>query len=158
MNEVIAEVVVPQPPDEAFALFTSEVDSWWRRGERYGGRAVRGHRFEPFVGGRFLEVLEEREGVLGVVTVWDPPSQLVFTWRQGNWASDETTHVEVSFTPVPGGTRVRLRHYGFDAIRSDVGCDVGYEHGWRELLGWFREAAQLEKEQHNSRKRGRACT
>lgn len=144
MNEVIAEVIVPQPPERAFALFTSEVDSWWRRGDRYGGSEVRGHRFEPFVGGRFLEILDEREGVLGTITVWDPPEHLEFTWRQGNWDRDEVTRVEVSFTAVPSGTRVRLRHYGFDAIRSDVGCDVGYEHGWRELLGWYRQASETE--------------
>jgi uncharacterized protein YndB with AHSA1/START domain len=141
VNEVRAEVVVGQPPAEAFRLFTVEIDRWWRRGERYGGTEVRGHHFEPYVGGRFLEILDEREGVLGVITVWDPPTRLSFTWRQGNWKPEETTEVEVTFSEVADGTRVVLRHIGFDSVSSDIGCEVGYAHGWDELLGWFQEAS-----------------
>ena len=141
MNEVRAEVFVPHSPQRSFDLFTQEVNRWWRRGERYGGPDVRSHRFEPFVGGRFLEIHEQREGVLGVITVWDPPERLAFTWRQSNWEPHEQTAVQVTFTAVDGGTRVELRHYGFDAISSDVGCEVGYEYGWRELLNWFLDAA-----------------
>lgn len=147
MTEVIAEVVVPQPPARAFDLFTREVNRWWRLGERYGGTNVRGHRFEPFLGGRFLEILDQHEGILGVITVWEPPTRLAFSWRQSNWDPTETTQVEVSFQPVATGTRVTLRHHGFEAIQSDVGCDVGYQHGWRELLGWLKEAAHSQPKQ-----------
>jgi uncharacterized protein YndB with AHSA1/START domain len=137
VDEVTAEVVVPVSPTRAFELFTRDVDSWWRRGERYGGSDVLGHRFEPYVGGRFLELLEGREGVLGRILAWDPPDRLAFSWRQGNWDPDEVTQVEVTFTPVEAGTRVLLKHGGFDGVDSDVGCEVGYEYGWRELLSWL---------------------
>lgn len=106
MNEVHAEVVVPVAPARAFSLFTEEVDAWWRSGVRYGGPDVTGHRFEPWAGGRFLEL----------------------------------TEVIVAFMPVADGTRVLLRHRGFDAVRSQIGCEVGYAAGWRELLGWYRAA------------------
>ena len=59
MNEVEATVLVETDPAWAFTLFTDEVDRWWRRGERYGGPEVTGHRFEGHVGGRFLELSEE---------------------------------------------------------------------------------------------------
>jgi uncharacterized protein YndB with AHSA1/START domain len=142
VNEVRAEVTVRATLAEAFTLFTAHVDAWWRRGERYGGTDVIGHRFDARVGGAFVEVVGAGEHELGRITVWDPPHQLAFTWRQGNWAADEVTEVSVRFTEAPdGGTHVILTHAGFDAIRSDVGCDVGYEHGWAELLGWFSQAA-----------------
>jgi uncharacterized protein YndB with AHSA1/START domain len=137
MNEVVAEVVVPVSVERAFTLFTRDVHRWWRRGERYGGTDVVAHRFEPRLGGRFLEVLADGEHALGVITAWEPPQRLVFTWRQGNWTPDEVTHVEVRFAAVRDGTRVVLRHSGFDAVRSEAGCDVGYAAGWRELLSWY---------------------
>jgi uncharacterized protein YndB with AHSA1/START domain len=65
--------------------------------------------------------------------------RLLFTWRQPNWDAHELTRVEVLFEPEAAGTRVTLRHFGFDGIRSEVGCDVGYAHGWRELLDGYAE-------------------
>jgi uncharacterized protein YndB with AHSA1/START domain len=151
VNEVEATVLVATDPARAFTLFTDEVDRWWRRGERYGGPEVTGHRFEGHVGGRFLELSEEAEHALGFVTVWEPPSRLAFTWRQGNWTPGEVTEVMVTFAAEDGGTRVTLRHRGFARIVSEVGCEVGYAAGWRELLGWYRESI-------NEQTRERACT
>jgi uncharacterized protein YndB with AHSA1/START domain len=141
VNEVEAAVTVPVAPAEAFELFTRDVDRWWRRGERYGGSSVVGHRFEPWIGGRFVQVLHDRDTELGRIVVWEPPSRVAFSWRQGNWRPDEVTRIEVTFTPVSGGTQVLLRHFGFDGIESQVGCEIGYSAGWAELLGWFAEAA-----------------
>ncbi len=137
MNEVRAEVVVATDPERAFVLFTRDIDRWWRRGERYGGTDVLGHRIDPWVGGRFVEVLADGEHALGDIVAWEPPSRLAFTWRQSNWREHEITRVEVSFTPVSSGTRVLLCHSGFVQITSDVGCDVGYAAGWRELMSWY---------------------
>jgi uncharacterized protein YndB with AHSA1/START domain len=151
VNEVRATVLAATDPARAFSLFTDEVDRWWRRGERYGGPEVTGHRFEGHVGGRFLQLSGEEERALGVITVWDPPGRLAFTWRQRNWTPGEVTEVMITFTAEDGGTRVTLRHRGFAQIASDVGCEVGYEAGWRELLGWYRESI-------NEQTRERACT
>jgi uncharacterized protein YndB with AHSA1/START domain len=142
VNEVRAEVTVNASPEEAFTLFTEHVDAWWRRGERYGGTDVVGHRFDAGVGGGFFEVLADREHELGRITIWEPPHRLAFSWRQGNWAPDETTEVEITFTASASGTTVALRHHGFERIRSDIGCDVGYADGWSELLGWFATQAE----------------
>ena len=53
-TRVRALTTVPLPPDEAFALFTEEVDSWWRHGPRFRA-AIDGKegvmRFEPGEGG-----------------------------------------------------------------------------------------------------------
>ena len=76
MNEVRAEVLVLVSPARAFAQFVDEVERWWRRGERYGGPEVLGHRFEPWIGGRFLEVTPEGDTTLGTITAWEPPSRV----------------------------------------------------------------------------------
>lgn len=141
MNEARAEVFVSVPPSRAFELFTGEIDRWWRRGERYGGPDVEGHRLEPQLGGRFVEVLADGENELGRITVWEPPHRLAFTWRQGNWLPQEVTEVEVRFVSSGAGTQVLLRHHGFDSVSSQVGCEVGYQAGWQELLDWYSEAS-----------------
>ena len=151
MNEVRATVLVAAEPARAFTLFTDEVDRWWRRGERYGGPEVTGHCFEGRVGGRFLELSGAAEQTLGLITVWDPPDRLAFTWRQGNWTPDEVTEVTITFTAAPGGTRVTLRHRGFARVVSEIGCEVGYAAGWRELLGWYRDSIDRPTKE-------RACT
>jgi hypothetical protein len=74
---------------------------------------------------------------LGRVEVWEPGERLLFTWRQPNWRPDEVTRVEVRFEHEADGTRVTLRHFGFDAVTSEIGCDVGYAAGWRELLAGY---------------------
>jgi uncharacterized protein YndB with AHSA1/START domain len=139
-----ATVEVPVGPDEAFRLFTDRVGDWWQRGQRFWHDPDHGisHRFEPFVGGRFLEVLEgAAEWELGRVTTWEPGRRLGFTWRQANWLPEEVTDVEVTFEGVSGGTRVRLVHSGFERVTSDVGCDLGYQRGWRVIVGWYAAAA-----------------
>ncbi len=146
MNEVSAEVYVPLDRARAFELFTRDVEMWWHRGERYGGSEVVGRRFEPWVGGRFVEELAGGEQERGRVTAWSPPTRLAFSWRQSNWLPHEVTEVEVTFVESGDGTRVRLRHSGFDAISSGVGCDVGYRAGWAELLGWFTESVKDRRE------------
>ena len=151
MTWVFAEVNVEASPLTAFELFTAHVDQWWRRGERYGGPDVVGHRFDCFVGGRFVEVLSSGEAELGTITCWDPPWRLAFTWRQGRWRPEERTDVEVTFTPSGVGTRVRLEHRGFEDVTSDVGCDVGYRAGWTELLGWLRESALVKQGEEHAR-------
>jgi uncharacterized protein YndB with AHSA1/START domain len=143
VNEVEVSVDVPIPPLEAFELFTSGIDEWWRPGPRYWGSRTLGHRFEPWFGGRLIVVHDRETGQgyeLGRIEAWEPGTLLRFTWRQPNWLPHEVTWIDVVFAAAHGGTRVTLRHYGFDAIESDVGCDVGYAAGWRELLGHYAES------------------
>lgn len=113
------------PPDTAFAIFTEEVDRWWRRGRRY--RNAPGEsgvvRIEPGVGGRLFESFgrgaDERVVEIGRTSVWDPPHRLVLQWRNATFAPHEHTEVEVEFRPSAGGTMVVLTHRGWTAIRDD---------------------------------------
>ncbi len=130
-TRVRALTTVALSPDEAFALFTEEVDTWWRTGPRF--RAAVGGvegvmRFEPGEGGRLLEVYDhaaDETFELGRILVWEPGKRLVFLLGGRDFAADEWTEVEVRFESVERGTRVSVEHYGFD----ELGADHGVWHG-----------------------------
>jgi uncharacterized protein YndB with AHSA1/START domain len=99
-------------------------------------------RFEPYVGGRFVEVYDDDgEGFeLGRVTAWEPGRKLGFTWTQSSWPEDAITDVEIAFEPVEEGTRLRLVHSGWEKVPRGADLARGYGAGWGELLGWYAEA------------------
>ena len=117
-------VGVAVAPHNAFDIFTREIDLWWRRGPRF--RRERGERaliaIEGHEGGRVFESAHADAPAqdVGRVLVWQPPSRLVFEWRADNFAPHESTEVEVTFEPAPGGgTIVTVTHRGWSAIRGD---------------------------------------
>lgn len=79
--------LVEVPPPVAFRVFTEEIDQWWRRGFKYrvAGKRPGTMRLEPGIGGRLFEAYETADGPhiseTGHITVWEPPSRLVFEWR-----------------------------------------------------------------------------
>lgn len=137
----------------AFDVFTRETDLWWRRGPRFRfGRRPGVLSFEPLLGGRLFESFESESGThvheVGRVTVWEPPSRLVFTWRNVNFVDDESTEVEVVFAPTETGTLVKVEHRGWGALRSDHPTRHGLEGAafsrmmglwWGELMTGMRE-------------------
>ncbi len=155
-TRVRALTTVPLPPDEAFTLFTEEVDTWWRHGPRFRA-AIDGKKgvmhFEPGEGGRLLEIYDQAQAdsfELGRIQVWEPGKRLVFWIGGRDFAPDEWTEVEVRFERVARGTQVTVEHYGFDAL----GPDHGVWHGqdvesfigamglwWGDLLVALRAAA-----------------
>ena len=121
---ITVTTVVAVAPPRAFEIFTAEVDTWWRRGPRFRWNPERDGvvRFEPFVGGRFLEVYDAGTDDLfevGRVLVWEPGVRLVFEFRARNFEPGQTTEVEVCFEPVGEGARVTVEHRGWDAIPID---------------------------------------
>jgi uncharacterized protein YndB with AHSA1/START domain len=139
------EVVVSVGPERAFEAFTSEINRWWKLDSPFWNDKDRrlGLRFEPHVGGRFIEVYDERgEGFeIGRVTTWEPGERLAYTWRQADWPEDALTEVEVTFEPVDDGTRVRVAHSGFERVPGGLEISRDYSGGLAMLLGWYAEAA-----------------
>jgi activator of Hsp90 ATPase-like protein len=146
-DAVTATVEVALDPEAAFAIFTEEIDRWWRPGPINwydAGRAV-GIRFEPGVGGRWLEVYDDSVGdvlEIGRITVWEPGVRLVLLYRDGGYENDGT-EVGVRFEPVDGGTRVTLEHRGWGALAEDVATKnrETKRWGWANILGWYKEWA-----------------
>ena len=143
-------VEVAADPKTAFKLWTEGINEWWKRGSHYwndGKRAV-GLRFEPGVGGRFIEVYDAATGEgleIGRIRVLDPGRRLVYGWREAGWQDREMTEVEVLFESTgPGLTRVTVTHSGWETIRDPERSQRlrdGYTYGLNELLGWYREAS-----------------
>jgi uncharacterized protein YndB with AHSA1/START domain len=140
--------------EEAFDVFTREIDLWWKHGPRYriAGRRPGGLCFEPGIGGRLFETFELTTGPrtieVGRITEWEPPARLSFEWRGVNFKPDEKTFVEVAFEPSPNGTLVTVRHRGWSALRADhparhglIGPAFSRMIGlwWGELMTSLRE-------------------
>ncbi len=138
-------VSVAVPPEEAWRIFTTEIDLWWRRGRRF--RSAPGERglvaLEPGVGGRVFESFATDAGEqvveIGRIRDWQPPERLLFDWRAVNFAPHEWTEVEVSFQRTPGGTRVTVVHRGWSAIRADHPVRHGLDSaGFLRMMGlWW---------------------
>jgi len=137
-------------PGDAFEVFTSEVDAWWRRGPRYrtssGGREGT-LRFEGAAAGggaRLVEAFVDGEVFeIGRVLAWEPGERLVLEWRARNFAADERTEVEVRFEAASGGTRVTIEHRGWDTLRADHPARHGLAGGaFAAMIGlWWGELA-----------------
>lgn len=147
-------VSVAVPPQEAFEVFTGEIDRWWLRGRRFrnAGASQGIMRIEPGVQGRIFESFEGGGQThivqVGTVTVWEPARRLVFSWRNSNFAPHESTEVEVCFEPSSGGTMVTVTHRGWSALpeghparhgQGDAAFTRTIGLWWGELLSSLRE-------------------
>jgi len=133
---VVASVDIAVPPERVFQALTDprELLKWWGSPEVYrteewnidlrvGGRwECRGHGADgkPFT-------------VDGEFRVIEPPKRLVYTWH-GSWYEGAPTTLTYRLEPVPGGTRVILRHEGFGG-RPEA-CQ-SHSDGWEQVLSWL---------------------
>jgi uncharacterized protein YndB with AHSA1/START domain len=160
-DQATVSVFVAVEPDDAFAVFTQETDLWWRRGLKYrlAGRRPGVLCFEPGIGGRLFESFETQSGTqvyeTGRITVWDPPRRLVVKWRTPNFASNESTELEVLFEPSGEGTRVTVQHRGWAALRPDHPARHGLEGAafsrmmglwWSDQMTSLRELIEAKTE------------
>ena len=141
IDPVRKSVEVGCAPAEAFRLFTDEIDSWWPLATHSIGQAdAEACFFEGREGGKIYE--SHGDGsihVWGLVTVWDPPSKVVFSWHPGRDAST-AQEVELRFAEIDGGTRVALEHRGWEVLGDDaLETREGYQKGWVGVLDRFVE-------------------
>lgn len=151
MSAVIVSLRVKATPQEAFEVFTQEIGAWWKPNGLFQitprGDGVL--RFEPGEGGRLLTDLPNGKTFeIGRITAWAVGERLAFTWRQGTFAADQTTYVDVHFEPVGDETRVTVEHRGWDTIPQEHAARHGFPLGvfqmrqaehWRALLGAMGE-------------------
>ena len=98
--------------------------------------------FEPFVGGRILEVAPDgTEFVWGEVTEWEPPALVEYRWHIF-FDPDKSTRVSVTFTESEHGAVVRLENSGFDVFGAPTGEERRGRVGdaWSRILEAYREA------------------
>jgi uncharacterized protein YndB with AHSA1/START domain len=132
---ILASVEIAAPPERVFtALSTAEVIEWWGSTDAYrvtawtadlkpggawrsSGLGVDGKPFS--VGGKILEV--------------DRPRLLVQTWEP-DWDPGSATIVRYAVDPIPGGSRLTVRHEGF--VDRAASCE-DHARGWERVLGWL---------------------
>ena len=134
---VKTQVEVAIDPATAFDIFTGQIGQWWKRGPRnfYDSKRAVAMRFEPGIGGRYLEVYDDTKGdvlEIGRITVWEPGKRLV--WRM----SLDDTEVVVRFDANSTGTLVTLEQHFVPS-----GTTSNLYTGWRNILGWFKEWGDL---------------
>jgi uncharacterized protein YndB with AHSA1/START domain len=134
---LLASVEIEAPVERVLrALASEELIEWWGSTDTYRttrwtgdlrvGGAWRtegvGADGKPFsVGGEFVAI--------------EPPRTLVQTWR-ADWDGGNLTTITYRLDPIPGGTRLTVRHEGF-ADRREV-C-ASHTAGWERVLTWLRD-------------------
>jgi len=127
---VKVEALVRTDPQNAFRVFTDEVNAWWRK-------AAGPMRFAD---GK----LWEGDFEIGRVLTWEPGARLVFEWRTRDFAPGEKTEVDIRFEAEGDATRVTLLHRGWESLPEDHPIRAGFKTGpaFRDMIG-LRWAEQL---------------
>jgi uncharacterized protein YndB with AHSA1/START domain len=118
-SKVFVALRVKATPERAFAAFTGEIGAWWKPSPLFQTtpRAPGVLAFEGGAGGRLVETLANGKVFeIGKVLAWEPPTRLVFAWRQASFPLELKTEVEVRFEAVGEETRVSIEHRGFDQV------------------------------------------
>jgi uncharacterized protein YndB with AHSA1/START domain len=152
-SRVLVSVRVSATPSRAFEAFTTKIGSWWQPNQlfQFVPRRDGVVAFEPRLGGRFTETYADgREFEIGRIEVWEPPSRLVFSWRQASFRDGQRTQVEVRFEPAGDETRVTVQHTGWDTVPQEHVARHTFpdqvfllRHGewWRALLASMAQTA-----------------
>jgi uncharacterized protein YndB with AHSA1/START domain len=139
---------VDAPPAHAFDVWTSRISQWWPADHTVTAAPGLTVVLEPRPGGRIFErTLAGDEHDWGEVTVWEPPSRLVYLWHLRRDRAD-ATEVEIRFLDRAGeGTRVEIEHRGWEALGADGEDWRDRNHGgWATLLPHYIAAAEAGRE------------
>ena len=136
LTPVRKSIVVSWDQARAFRRFTQEIGAWWPlRSHSVGLERAETVVFEEGVGGRILEKIRGgEECTWGTVIAWDPPRHVSFTWHPGD-ERERATQIDLTFEPVPEGTRLELVHSRWEALGSLARmARRGYPIGWAYVL------------------------
>jgi uncharacterized protein YndB with AHSA1/START domain len=151
-SPVRSSIVVNAPIDQAFAVFTDGIASWWPPDHHIIEAELASMEFEPWVGGSIIDRgVDGSECRWARVLAYEPPGRIVFSWDLNlQWTvetdPDRTSEVEVRFTADGSArTRVDLEHReihrhgdGWEGMHSAVGSPDGW------TVGLERFAARLD--------------
>lgn len=131
-------------PDTAFRVFTERFGSWWPLATHAIGEAV-DCAVEAGVGGRIYQRDAAGEEIVwGRILLWEPPSELRFSWHLRN---DEALAQEVTvrFEADGPGTRFTLEHRGFERRGDEASAlHESYRVGWDPVLAGYLAATAAD--------------
>lgn len=132
---VVKTIDVPCNQETAFRIFTQNMNAWWPK-DRHSisaksGAAARSVTMEPKTGGALTEIGHDgTRHHWGSVREYQPNSRLSLLWHI-NTPPEQATLVDIAFEPQGSGTRVTLRHHGWEAMGDDAQTmRDGYDNGW----------------------------
>ena len=137
-------VTVSVPVERAFEVFTAQIGTWWP----LRTHAVDTERSETVVmegrvGGRLFERTPTgEEHVWGTLVGWEPPNRIVYSWHPGR-GEETAQEVEITFSPEAEGTRVDIRHYGWEKLGDRLEETIAsYNEGWDKVIAVYARAAE----------------
>ncbi|WP_082407644.1 SRPBCC family protein [Mesorhizobium sp. 1M-11] len=137
-------------PREAFLHFTREMTNWWPKDYSWSGETLQEMTIADQAGGFCTEIGPHGFRCdFGRVLEIDLPRHIVFTWQIGPNREpvpdpSKAGEVDVTFSAIPGGTRVTLTHRGFSnhgASAEQYMEAMGSAQGWPLILQHFAKSA-----------------
>jgi hypothetical protein len=133
--------------ERAFAVFTSQMGSWWHPEHHINDAPMAALILEPRVGGRWYELgTDGSQCDWGVVLAWEPHRHFAVSWHlDGDFRydpdGDHASRVDVWFRVQDDGmTLVELAHSGLDhhgptwrRLRDAVASPEGWPEGLRRF-------------------------
>jgi uncharacterized protein YndB with AHSA1/START domain len=120
------------PALHAFDVWTNKIARWWPADHTVSGEDGLDVVLEGRPGGRIFErTAAGAEIDWGEVTVWEPPTRLVYLWHLRRDRAD-ATEVEITFVEQGASkTRVDIEHRGWERLG-------GQGQAWRDanMGGW----------------------
>lgn len=150
-SRVLVALRVKASPQRAFDAFVGEIGAWWRPNALFQTQPGGPGRL-AFEGGPDGRLLETNAGggafEIGRIRRWEPPSRLIFSYRQASFPPGFETEVEVQFEAVGGETRVSVEHRGFDQLPQGSAARHGFPDRalLMRLAEWWRaQLASLDR-------------
>jgi len=136
-RSIVVERFMPHPLEKIWRALTEAhlIEQWLMR-----------NNFEPRLGAEFMfqaKPMGDWDGMVRcVVTAFDPPRRLAYSWKGGSasnpaYGSALDSVVEWVLSPEPGGTSVRMEHSGFGP-RNETAFEA-------MSSGWPRGLERLEQ-------------
>jgi uncharacterized protein YndB with AHSA1/START domain len=127
--------------EHAFSTWTRRIGTWWPRDHTLTGQEGK-IVLQAGVGGRIYEqAADGTQHDWGVVTAWQPPVRLAYSWHLGT-SRERATDVEIRFVAQGAAlTRVEIEHRGWDRLGPDgVAWRDRNVAGWQGLLPSYIDA------------------
>jgi len=133
VGPIIESMLVPADRDVVWRALTEAPGEWWPLpAVSATGVPVLGLHLELVEGGRLAEVWADGTHALWATVLGvEAPSSLTLSWNPGGGSAPATT-VEVRLDVLDEGTRVRVRHSGWEALGEEPRMD--YVAGWPFIL------------------------
>jgi uncharacterized protein YndB with AHSA1/START domain len=147
-TSVRVQVIVAAPIDQAFAVFTEGIGSWFPAEYNLLPVKIAERVFEPRAGGRVYDRgVDGSECHWARVLVYEPPNRVVISWDiNPHWEIEpdqaKTSEVEVRFiAEASDRTRLELEHRhlerhgeGWEQERDVLGSDGGWPGCLRKFV------------------------